>query len=130
MVSTISSQPPMIANELRRQADVLTDLVEFPLRVLPPSAIQPDKRCQDMFVSAGLLVARLTGGEFVPFRSDLRVEERSGRLVIDGGCRRHPAAKNAPGLSAEQIETPAFLLAPASRSSDRAPALRISLSGR
>src|ERR1700709_2132954 len=29
VVSTISSQPPMIADELRRQADVLTDLVEL-----------------------------------------------------------------------------------------------------
>jgi uncharacterized LabA/DUF88 family protein len=28
MVSTISSQPSMIADELRRQADVFTDLVE------------------------------------------------------------------------------------------------------
>jgi len=27
VVSTISSQPPMIADELRRQADVFTDLV-------------------------------------------------------------------------------------------------------
>jgi hypothetical protein len=29
VVSTISSQPPMIADELRRQADVFTDLVEL-----------------------------------------------------------------------------------------------------
>ena len=29
LVSTISSQPPMIADELRRQADVFTDLVEL-----------------------------------------------------------------------------------------------------
>ena len=29
VVSTIASQPPMIADELRRQADVFTDLVEF-----------------------------------------------------------------------------------------------------
>jgi uncharacterized LabA/DUF88 family protein len=28
-ISTIASQPPMIADELRRQADVLTDLVEL-----------------------------------------------------------------------------------------------------
>ena len=28
VVSTISSQPPMIADELRRQADVFTDLIE------------------------------------------------------------------------------------------------------
>jgi uncharacterized LabA/DUF88 family protein len=29
VVSTISSHPPMIADELRRQADVFTDLVEL-----------------------------------------------------------------------------------------------------
>src|SRR5438067_7768957 len=29
VVSTVSSQPPMIADELRRQADVFTDLVEL-----------------------------------------------------------------------------------------------------
>jgi uncharacterized LabA/DUF88 family protein len=29
MVSTTSSQPPMIADELRRQADVFTDLTEL-----------------------------------------------------------------------------------------------------
>jgi uncharacterized LabA/DUF88 family protein len=29
VISTISSQPPMIADELRRQADVFTDLIEL-----------------------------------------------------------------------------------------------------
>jgi uncharacterized LabA/DUF88 family protein len=29
VISSISSQPPMIADELRRQADVFTDLVEI-----------------------------------------------------------------------------------------------------
>ena len=33
VVSTISSQPPMIADELRRQADVFIDLVELQSRV-------------------------------------------------------------------------------------------------
>jgi uncharacterized LabA/DUF88 family protein len=33
VVSTISSQPPMIADELRRQADVFTDLVEVRARI-------------------------------------------------------------------------------------------------
>jgi uncharacterized LabA/DUF88 family protein len=32
VVSTISSQPPMIADELRRQVDVFTDLVELQAR--------------------------------------------------------------------------------------------------
>jgi uncharacterized LabA/DUF88 family protein len=33
VVSTISSQPPMIADELRRQADVFTDLIELQSRL-------------------------------------------------------------------------------------------------
>jgi uncharacterized LabA/DUF88 family protein len=33
VVSTISSQPPMVANELRRQADVFTDLVELKSKI-------------------------------------------------------------------------------------------------
>ena len=33
VVSTISSQPPMIADELRRQADVFTDLIELRSRL-------------------------------------------------------------------------------------------------
>ena len=52
VVSSISSRPPMIADELRRQADVFTDLVEFrskldrdpaerptPRRTTPPSGV-------------------------------------------------------------------------------------------
>jgi len=33
VISTISSQPPMIADELRRQADVFIDLVELRSKV-------------------------------------------------------------------------------------------------
>jgi uncharacterized LabA/DUF88 family protein len=33
VVSTISSQPPMIADDLRREADVFTDLVEFKSKI-------------------------------------------------------------------------------------------------
>jgi uncharacterized LabA/DUF88 family protein len=33
VISTISSQPPMIADDLRRQADVFTDLVEFKSKI-------------------------------------------------------------------------------------------------
>ena len=33
VISTISSQPPMIADELRRQADVFTDLMEFKSKI-------------------------------------------------------------------------------------------------
>jgi uncharacterized LabA/DUF88 family protein len=33
VISTISSQPPMIADELRRQADVFTDLAELQSKI-------------------------------------------------------------------------------------------------
>jgi uncharacterized LabA/DUF88 family protein len=33
VVSTISSHPPMIADELRRQADVFTDLIELKSKI-------------------------------------------------------------------------------------------------
>jgi len=33
VVSTISSQPPIIADELRRQADVFTDLMDLQSRI-------------------------------------------------------------------------------------------------
>jgi len=42
VISTISSQPPMIADELRRQADVFTDLVELQSNLArAPSARPP-----------------------------------------------------------------------------------------
>jgi hypothetical protein len=33
VVSTMATQPPMVADELRRQADVFTDLVELRLEI-------------------------------------------------------------------------------------------------
>ena len=50
VVSTISSQPPMIADELRRQADVFTDLVELKLKISRdpserPASREPQQRC-------------------------------------------------------------------------------------
>ena len=33
MVSTISTQPPMVADELRRQADVFQDIVELQTKI-------------------------------------------------------------------------------------------------
>ena len=51
VVSTIASQPPMIADELRRQADVFTDLTELqhklgrdPSDRLTPRVIRPPRR--------------------------------------------------------------------------------------
>src|ERR1700721_2981292 len=44
VVSTISSQPPMIADELRRQADVFTDLVELQSKLGRDPAERPAPR--------------------------------------------------------------------------------------
>ena len=44
VVSTISIQPPMIADELRRQADVFTDLVELKTRVGRDPSERPPAR--------------------------------------------------------------------------------------
>jgi uncharacterized LabA/DUF88 family protein len=44
VVSTISSQPPMIADELRRQADVFTDLKELQSRLVRESPARPAPR--------------------------------------------------------------------------------------
>ena len=41
VISTISSQPPMIADELRRQADVFTDLVELQSKIGRDPAERP-----------------------------------------------------------------------------------------
>ena len=49
VISTISSQPPMIADELRRQADVFTDLVDLQSKLgrdpseRPPREVAPAK---------------------------------------------------------------------------------------
>lgn len=44
VVSTIASQPPMIADELRRQADVFTDLAELQSRVARAPSERPAAR--------------------------------------------------------------------------------------
>ena len=44
VVSTISSQPPMIADELRRQADVFTDLVELQSKLGRDPSVRPSPR--------------------------------------------------------------------------------------
>ena len=44
IVSTISSQPPMIADELRRQADVFTDLAEIQSKIRRDPSERPAPR--------------------------------------------------------------------------------------
>jgi len=61
VVSTISSQPPMIADELRRQADVFIDLVELRAKVARQPAERPLPR--DLRSSGQVLgVAQPQGG--------------------------------------------------------------------
>ena len=43
VVSTIASQPPMIADELRRQADVFIDIASLAQKVGRPAADRPDR---------------------------------------------------------------------------------------
>ncbi len=44
VASTISSQPPMIADELRRQADVFTDLAELQSKIARDPSERPAPR--------------------------------------------------------------------------------------
>jgi uncharacterized LabA/DUF88 family protein len=44
VVSTISSHPPMIADELRRQADVFTDLMELKSKIGRDPSERPARR--------------------------------------------------------------------------------------
>jgi uncharacterized LabA/DUF88 family protein len=56
VVSTISSQPPMVADELRRQADVFVDLVELRPKVareLPERMAAREPRTQARFNEVG-----------------------------------------------------------------------------
>jgi len=44
VVSTIASQPPLVADELRRQADVFTDLMELKSKIGRDPAERPSTR--------------------------------------------------------------------------------------
>jgi uncharacterized LabA/DUF88 family protein len=44
VVSTVSSQPPMIADELRRQADIFTDLLELRSKIVRKVSERPPPR--------------------------------------------------------------------------------------
>jgi uncharacterized LabA/DUF88 family protein len=60
VVSTISSQPPMIADELRRQADVFTDLVELQSKLSRDPSERPAPR-ESTHVPSFKLVKRPDG---------------------------------------------------------------------
>ncbi|MET4424233.1 NYN domain-containing protein [Bradyrhizobium sp. RT3a] len=50
VISTIASQPPMIADELRRQADVFTDLIELRAKIgRDPSDARPPRERESRY---------------------------------------------------------------------------------
>ncbi|MET3842011.1 NYN domain-containing protein [Bradyrhizobium sp. OAE829] len=60
VVSSVASQPPMIADELRRQADIFTDLVELRAKVgRDPSERPPPRERSE--IRAPQFVQRVTG---------------------------------------------------------------------
>ena len=61
VISTISSQPPMIADELRRQADVFTDLVELQSSLARDPSGRPARAA-----SSGAAVPALRDAEITP----------------------------------------------------------------
>src|ERR1700684_186802 len=66
VVSTISSQPPMIADELRRQADVFTDLVELQSRLGRDSSERPASREANQHTAHYVQRRTASGGGYVP----------------------------------------------------------------
>jgi uncharacterized LabA/DUF88 family protein len=66
VVSTISSQPPMIADELRRQADVFTDLVELQSRIGRESSERPATREANQHTTHYVQRRTVSGGGYAP----------------------------------------------------------------
>jgi uncharacterized LabA/DUF88 family protein len=69
VISTISSQPPMIADELRRQADVFTDLVELQSKLgrdpsERPAPREPRHHAPQFLQRATTLASRGDGDDF------------------------------------------------------------------
>ena len=99
MVSTISSHPPMIADELRRQADAFTDLMELKSKT---AAIRPSAQLRANSASA-------TMGRSADSRVLLRLAVITGKMKgafpaicnLEGGRRgRLTKRTSAVGRSA------------------------------
>ena len=60
VISTISSQPPMIADELRRQADVFTDLVELQSSLARDPSARPARAASSSAAVPALRVAKVS----------------------------------------------------------------------
>ncbi|QQO20613.1 NYN domain-containing protein [Bradyrhizobium diazoefficiens] len=70
VVSTIASQPPMIADELRRQADVFIDLVELRSKVGRAPLERPPSRERNLPRPGGQQLPRRAGAVRAPGESD------------------------------------------------------------
>jgi uncharacterized LabA/DUF88 family protein len=66
VVSTISSQPPMIADELRRQADVFTDLVELQSKLGRDPSLRPAPREVNQHTTHYVQRRTASGGGYAP----------------------------------------------------------------
>jgi uncharacterized LabA/DUF88 family protein len=66
VVSTISSQPPMIADELRRQADAFTDLVELQSKLGRDPSERPAPREANQHTTHSVQRRTPAGGGYAP----------------------------------------------------------------
>jgi uncharacterized LabA/DUF88 family protein len=69
VVSTISSQPPMIADELRRQADVFIDLTELQSRLCRDPSQRPIPRETNQHTTHHVQRRTPSGGGYAPAES-------------------------------------------------------------
>ena len=71
VVSTISSQPPMIADELRRQADVFTDLLELQSKLGRDPSQRPAPREANQHTTHHAQRRTSSGGGYAPRETEL-----------------------------------------------------------
>jgi hypothetical protein len=74
VVSTISTQPPMVADELRRQADVFLDIVELQPKIgrdpAERAAREPRERHTPQFLHRSAAPQRAGAGAGAPIDDD------------------------------------------------------------
>jgi uncharacterized LabA/DUF88 family protein len=70
VASTISTQPPMVADELRRQADVFLDIAELQSKIgrdpseRPPREPRPERQHTPQFLQRGAVPQRAGADDF------------------------------------------------------------------
>lgn len=108
VVSTISSQPPMIADELRRQADIFTDLVELRSKIGRdvsdrPSPRQPRPKISDnTYVTRRYLERVICFGGIICFPAASSSKQQKQRTIglvpscLPGPSPPHPFMTGAP----------------------------------